>query len=118
MIHRVTELLAPQFSLTMVRLGSAALRFVVLSLALLAYGMAPASAAQQTEYESQVQEDLALGNSNQLDLRARLRGATLRRGKPAIISFGQLQSGGARDESASESLGSRLSASQTLRLRC
>jgi hypothetical protein len=58
------------------RAGRFALRFILLSFALLCYGSVPGSGNIQTEYESQLQEEIA---SNHFDIRTNLRGAAQRR---------------------------------------
>jgi hypothetical protein len=96
-------------------LGRFALRFVLLSSALVAYGSFPRSIAVQTEIESLVQEELA--SSHHDDLRVKLRGSAMRRvGRVAAYSrplkpFG---STGAR----AATLGPHISCGASLPLRC
>jgi hypothetical protein len=58
------------------RAGRFALQFILLSFALICYGAAPGNLNIQTEYEAQLQEEIA---SNHFDIRTTLRGAAQRR---------------------------------------
>ncbi len=55
-----------------------ALQFILLSVALVCYGASPGNRNIQTEYEAQLQEELASGGSH-FDIRTSLRGAAQRR---------------------------------------
>lgn len=63
------------------------LRFLVLTVALVAYGSMPSTAVAQSEVEAQLQEEAAGAATCQFDLRNKLRGASLRRAGVAAVAL-------------------------------
>jgi hypothetical protein len=117
-ISHSLQIAGAHFALHLSRAARVALQFILLSVALVCYGAAPGNLNIQTEYEAQLQEEIASSGSH-FDLRHSLRGAAQRRAGSllCIVSVEATRRTSARSASA-ERASSCVSLGLALPLRC